>query len=72
MEIYLHAFLSTAMDDGEWSSSRPDRLTSGERTPDTHFVGDLMGPRASLDVAAKRKSPTPAGYVTAIDQTWAQ
>jgi len=35
MEVYLHAFLISALDGGEWSASRPDRFTSRERAPGT-------------------------------------
>jgi hypothetical protein len=35
---------------GEWSASRP-----GERTHGSHWVGDWVGPRAGLDVEAKRE-----------------
>jgi hypothetical protein len=30
-EVYLHAFLTPALDGGEWSTSRPGRFTSRER-----------------------------------------
>jgi hypothetical protein len=32
VEVYLHIFLTSALDWGEWSASRPDRFTSGEKT----------------------------------------
>jgi len=32
VEIQLHAFLTSALDGGEWSASRPGRFTSQERT----------------------------------------
>jgi hypothetical protein len=31
VEVYLHAFLNLALDEGEWSASRPFRFTPGER-----------------------------------------
>jgi hypothetical protein len=31
------------------------RFTPGERTPDTHWIGDWVGPRAGLDAGARRK-----------------
>jgi hypothetical protein len=33
MEVYLHAFLTSALDGGEWSASRPSRFTPRERAP---------------------------------------
>jgi hypothetical protein len=41
-------FLTTALDGGEWSASRPDCFISRERAPGTHWVGGLVGPRAGL------------------------
>jgi len=35
VEVYLHAFLTSALDGGEWSASGPDRFTSGDRAPGT-------------------------------------
>jgi hypothetical protein len=32
----LHAFLTSTLDAGEWSTSRPGRFTAGERAPVTH------------------------------------
>jgi hypothetical protein len=31
---------------GEWFTSLPCRFTPGERAPDTHCIGDWVGPRA--------------------------
>jgi hypothetical protein len=36
VEVYLHAFLTSALDGGEWSASRPGCFTPG-RTPDIHW-----------------------------------
>jgi hypothetical protein len=38
-------FLTSALDGGEWSASRPDRFTPGERSPGTHWIGGLVGPQ---------------------------
>jgi hypothetical protein len=32
MEVYLHSFLTSALDGGEWLTSRPGRFTPTERT----------------------------------------
>jgi len=37
VEVQLHAFLTWALDGDEWSVSRPDRFTSGERAPARNF-----------------------------------
>jgi hypothetical protein len=31
-------FLTSVLDGGEWSASRPGRFTSGERAPGTHWM----------------------------------
>jgi hypothetical protein len=33
------AFLTSALDGGEWSAQRPGRLTPGERPPGNHWLG---------------------------------
>jgi hypothetical protein len=43
------SFLTTALDGGEWSASRPGRFTPEERTPGTHWIGGWVGPRVGLD-----------------------
>jgi hypothetical protein len=40
---------------GEWLASRPGRLTPGGRATATRWIGGWMGPRAGLDVVARRK-----------------
>jgi hypothetical protein len=55
VEVYLHAFLTSALDGGEKSVSRPDLFTSGERARDTNRIGSWVGLRAGLDAEANRK-----------------
>jgi hypothetical protein len=50
--------LTSALDGGEWSASRPCCVTPRERTPGTNWTGDWVGPRVVLD-AVKRKIPSP-------------
>jgi hypothetical protein len=54
VEVYIHVFLTSALDGGEWSASRPGRFTPGEKTPGNHWTGVWVGPRASLDDVEKR------------------
>jgi hypothetical protein len=48
VNAYVHIFFTPVLV-GEWSSSRPDRLTPGERTANTHCRGESVGLRARLD-----------------------
>jgi hypothetical protein len=62
VEVYLHALTST-LDGGEWSASRPCRLTSG-----TYLIGGWVGPRAGLDACLRQESNPvrPASIVVTI------
>jgi hypothetical protein len=48
--------LTSALDTGEWSASRPGRFTSGERAFGTHRIGGWVGPSAGLDAVGKREN----------------
>jgi hypothetical protein len=50
-------FLTSVLGGGECSASHPQAIIPEERAPSTHFKGSWVGPRASLDVVTKRKSP---------------
>jgi len=39
VDVCLHAFLTSELDGGEWSASRPGHFTPRERTPGTHWLG---------------------------------
>jgi hypothetical protein len=52
-------FLTSALDGGEWSASRPGRFAPREKAPGTHWIGGWVGPRAVLDAVVKRKVPNP-------------
>jgi hypothetical protein len=54
VDVYIHIFLTSVLAGGEWSASRPGRFTPGERTPDTHWIGGWVDPRAGLDDVEKR------------------
>jgi hypothetical protein len=67
--------LTSALERGEWSASRPGRFTSRERTSGTYWTGGWVGPRAVLDVVVKRKIPSPcreSNHRTPIVQPVAQ
>jgi hypothetical protein len=49
MDIWIHIFLTSALVGGEWSASRPVRISPAERAPGTRWLGDWVHPRAGLD-----------------------
>jgi hypothetical protein len=51
--------LTSALDGGEWSASRPGRFIPRERAPGIYWIGGWMGPRAGLDAVVRRKIPNP-------------
>jgi hypothetical protein len=59
VEVYIHEFLTSALDGGEWSGSRPGRFTPRERAPGTHWIGGWVGRRAVLDTVVRRKILSP-------------
>jgi hypothetical protein len=42
-------FITQALDEGVWSASCPCHFTPGETATGTHWIGDYVGPTASLD-----------------------
>jgi hypothetical protein len=53
VDVQTHFFLTSALVGGEWSASRTGHLTTGERTPGTHYLGSWVGPREGLDDVEK-------------------
>jgi hypothetical protein len=51
--------LTSVLDVGEWSASRPGRFTPRERPPGSHSIGGWVGSWAGLDTVVKRKIPSP-------------
>jgi hypothetical protein len=43
VEVKLHAFLTSVLDGGELSASRPCRFTPRERALGTHWIGGWVG-----------------------------
>jgi len=57
MEVYLHAFLTSAIDRDKWSAYRSGLFTPRERANGTHWIGDWVGPRDGLDAVMKEEIP---------------
>jgi hypothetical protein len=51
--------LTSALDGGGWSASRPGRFTPRERDTDSHWIGGWVGLTAGLDVISKNTIPSP-------------
>jgi hypothetical protein len=68
VEVQLHALLNSALDGGEWSSSRLGRFTLGKRASGTHCIGGCVDPGVGLDAVTNRKIPVPAGNRTPVVQ----
>jgi hypothetical protein len=47
--------VTSALAGDEWSASRPDCLTPGERASGIHWIGGWVDPRAGLGDVEKRK-----------------
>jgi hypothetical protein len=55
LKVYLYAFLTSVLEGGEWSASRPGSFSSGERAPSTHWTGGWMD-LSHLDAVARPES----------------
>jgi hypothetical protein len=67
-KVQFHAFLTSALDGGEWLASRPGHFTPGEKAPDTHWRRGLVGPRADLEGMEKKEIRDAAGNGNLIVQ----
>jgi hypothetical protein len=54
-------WLTSALDGGEWSASRPGRALAPWQGPPVHCTGGWVGPTAGMDTEARGKilSPLP-------------
>jgi hypothetical protein len=50
--------LTSALNGGEQSGSRPGRFAPRERAPGTHWIGGWVGPKTVLKAVSKRKIKT--------------
>jgi hypothetical protein len=64
--MYRPVFLTSAIDGGEWSASRPGHFTPGETAPGTHFIGGTAGSRFGVDAVDKRKGKIPRNEPQAV------
>jgi hypothetical protein len=59
VEVYVHAFFTSALDEIKWSASQPSSFTLSERPSNTHGVGGWMCPRFYLDGVEKQEVSCP-------------
>jgi hypothetical protein len=59
MEVWLHAFQTSALDEGEWSASRLGRFTRGERFPRYPLNRTLSGPQSRSGRGIEPRSSSP-------------
>jgi hypothetical protein len=52
---YMLPFLTSALFEGEWSTSHRGRFTTGEKVSESYGIGGCVGPRARTDVMEERK-----------------
>jgi hypothetical protein len=61
-----YSFLTSALDGGEWSASRPGSVFPRERAVGTHCTGGWVGLRAGLDTEDRGKSFASSGDRTPV------
>jgi hypothetical protein len=61
VEVQIHTFFNSALVGDESSASRPGCFTPRGEKPNSHWIGGLMDPIASLDDVEKRKILTLPG-----------
>jgi len=59
--VEVHAFLNSALYEGEWSVSSLGHFIPGSRAPSTYFIRRYWGLGDSLDAVAKIKGPASTG-----------
>jgi hypothetical protein len=64
VDVLIHDFLTSALVGGEWSASRSDRFTPGERAPGTHWKRRLGGSQNQSERHGKEKILDPTGTPT--------
>jgi len=60
VEVWLHAFLTSALDGGEWSASLPGRFAPREGAPNARWVGGWVGTGGGMDALARGGIPASA------------
>jgi len=64
VEVQLHVFSISALDEGECPTSRPGRFTPRERAAGTHWIRDWVGHRAVVDAVIMNRNEIPGNIKT--------
>jgi hypothetical protein len=56
VEVKIHAVLTLALDEDEWSVSCPSYFTPRERAPHTHWIGGWVGPQSQPGCSGEEKN----------------
>jgi hypothetical protein len=59
VEVNLHAFLTSVLDGGEWSTSHTGHSTPRERSPGNRWIGGSVSCRAGLGRDGEEKDSHP-------------
>jgi hypothetical protein len=59
VEVWVHAFLISALDGGEWSASRFGRFTLTDRVPSIHWISDWCRPQGRSGCGGDKKNLCP-------------
>jgi len=70
--VIAPCILTLALDGNEWSASCSDCFTPRERVYGTHWLGSLVGSRASLDMVVKEEIPVSTRNQTLVIKPIAQ
>jgi len=57
VEVHLHTFLATVLDEGKWSALNPGHFTHSGRASVTYWMGERgwLGPWVGRNVSKKKK-----------------
>jgi hypothetical protein len=58
VDVQIHMFLTSALV-GEWSASCTGHFTPRKTAPSTHWIGEWVAPRTSLNNVERRKNFAP-------------
>jgi hypothetical protein len=68
VDVWIHAFLISALVGGEWSASSPDCFIPGDKTPRYPWDMRLGGPQSRSGRHEEEKNPGPTGNRTPTPQ----